>query len=68
MKDPTIKQDPKAWAAGYATGLAGQTGADAPRGVDGLAWQSGLIEGKADRARPPADRKPHRRPVHRLPR
>ena len=67
MKDPTIKQDPKAWEAGYAAGLAGRTG-EAPRGVDDWAWQSGLIEGKADRANPPAERKPHRRPVHSLPR
>jgi len=67
MNEPTIRQDPKAWRDGYAAGLAGQTG-EAPRGVDGLAWQSGLIEGRADRAKPPADRKPHRRPVHSVPR
>ena len=61
MKDPKIRQDPKAWADGYAAGLAGRTG-EAPQGVDGLAWQSGLIEGKADGTKPPAERKPHRRP------
>lgn len=56
-----IQQDPASWQAGYAAGLAGKTGT-APQGMDGLAWVSGLIEGKADRAKAPEQRKPHTRP------
>ena len=56
-----IKQDPTAWEAGYKAGLSGQA-TTAPPGVDGVAWYSGLIEGKADRSKAPEDRKPHTRP------
>jgi hypothetical protein len=42
-----IRQDPKAWQAGYAVGRAGKT-PPAPSGiVDELAFLSGVIEGKA---------------------
>jgi ribosome modulation factor len=56
-----LRQDPQAWEAGYQAGLAGKTG-PAPPGVDALAYYSGQIEGKADRAKPPEQRKPHTRP------
>ena len=41
-----IKQDPEAWEAGYEAGRAGKT-PPTPPGVDGLAFQSGVIEGRS---------------------
>jgi len=51
-----IQHDPKAWEAGHKAGLAGKRG-QAPRGVDASSYMSGLIEGLADRAKPPEQRK-----------
>jgi hypothetical protein len=45
-----MKQDLTAWKAGHAAGIAGKSPAT-PRGLDGLAFQAGVIEGKAERAR-----------------
>jgi len=44
-----ITQDAKSWEAGYKNGHGG-TLDETPKGVDGLAYTSGLIEGQADRA------------------
>lgn len=43
-----MKQDPKAWQAGYDAGKEGKS-PPTPRGLDGLSFQSGVIEGKAAR-------------------
>jgi hypothetical protein len=43
-----VKQDQKDWQKGYDAGVAGKPGA-VPRGVDGLSWTSGYVEGKAAR-------------------
>ena len=52
------KQDPISWATGYRAGLEGKTPPTPPDGVDdALAFQSGVIEGKADRLKQPEDRK-----------
>ena len=55
--------DEHSWDAGYNAGLAGKTATDRiPKDVtDYLAYLSGLIEGKADRLKPPDQRKPHTR-------
>ena len=45
-----IRQDPKAWQAGYEAGQAGKT-PPLPPGVDGLAFYSGVIEGQAVRGK-----------------
>lgn len=45
---PMVRQDPKAWEAGYNAGFDGKT-RRVPAGVDGLSFSSGLIEGEADR-------------------
>lgn len=45
-----IRQDSASWQAGYAAGLAGQA-PPTPPDVDGLSFQAGVIEGKADRQR-----------------
>lgn len=55
-----VEQHPADWQAGYDAGLAGQQ-IQPPRGVDGVAWYSGLIEGKADRSKPSEERKPQTR-------
>ena len=55
-----IQQERKAWEAGHAAGLAGKRG-QAPRGVDGSAYMSGLLEGLAERAKPPEPHKPDKR-------
>jgi hypothetical protein len=47
MEKP-IKQDPEAWRAGYEAGQAGQA-PPTPPGVDGLAFQAGVVEGRAAR-------------------
>ena len=53
-----IKQDPKSWTAGYMAGLENKNPPTPPDGVDdALAFQSGVIEGKADRLKQPEDRK-----------
>ena len=53
-----VKQDPKSWATGYKAGLDGKSPPTPPDGVDdALAFQSGVIEGKADRLKQPEDRK-----------
>jgi hypothetical protein len=56
MKQKPIKQDPQAWTAGYLAGLEGKA-QPTPPGVDGLAFQSGIIEGKADRLKKPEERR-----------
>ena len=43
-----IKQDPTAWQVGYVAGWAGQA-PPTPPDLDGLAFQAGVIEGRADR-------------------
>jgi hypothetical protein len=43
-------QDLVSWQAGYAAGQAGQA-PPTPPDMDGLSYQSGVIEGKADRQR-----------------
>jgi hypothetical protein len=45
-----LKQDQEAWEAGYLVGLAGKT-PPTPSGVDGLAFQSGVIEGRGASAK-----------------
>jgi hypothetical protein len=60
-KRPAIVQDPESWEAGHAAGLRGAKPHQPPGTRDGLAWISGYIEGKADRAKPPEERKPHTR-------
>jgi len=57
-----IEQDKKAWELGYQAGLEGKATTPPPPGVDGVAFYSGVIEGKADRSKPPEDRKPHTPP------
>ena len=59
-KRPAIEQNPADWEAGYKAGLAGQQ-IQPPRGVDPLAWYSGLIQGKDDLSKPPEKRKPQTR-------
>jgi hypothetical protein len=56
MREKVIKQDPKAWLAGYKAGLEGKA-PPTPEGVDGLAFHSGVIEGKADRLKKPEERR-----------
>jgi hypothetical protein len=51
-----IRQDPKAWQAGYEAGRAGETPLPPP-GVDGLAFYSGVIEGQAVRGKKIPQRK-----------
>jgi len=51
-----IRQDPKAWQAGYEAGQAGRT-PPPPPGVDGLAFYSGVIEGQAVRGKNISQRK-----------
>jgi hypothetical protein len=60
-KRPRIEQDPEDWQAGYEAGLAGGPRKPHPR-AGTLGFASGLIEGQADRAKPPEERKPHTRP------
>ena len=55
-----VELHPADWQAGYDAGLAGQQ-TPPPRGVDGVAWYAGLIEGKADKGKPPEERKPQTR-------
>ena len=43
-----VRMDRTAWQAGYAAGLAGQSSINPP-GLDGLAFISGYIEGRAHR-------------------
>jgi hypothetical protein len=62
MKQKSIKQDPKAWTAGYRAGLEGKA-PPTPAGVDGLAFQSGIIEGKADRNKKPEERRGGKTPA-----
>jgi ribosome modulation factor len=46
-----VRQDAESWAAGYKAGHSGQNTTTPPAGTkDSLAWISGAIEGKADRA------------------
>jgi len=53
-----IRQDPKAWQAGYEAGQAGRTPPPPPPpGVDGLAFYSGVIEGQAVRGKNISQRK-----------
>ena len=51
-----IKQDPEAWHAGYEAGQAGKT-PPTPPDLDGLAFQSGVIEGRAARGQSEPRRK-----------
>jgi ribosome modulation factor len=49
---PHITQDPASWQAGYNAGMSGQNPQTCPPEVpDSLAFWSGVIEGKAARAR-----------------
>lgn len=41
-----VKQDKKAWEAGFNAGLRGEQSTP-PEGVEVLGWSSGYIEGKA---------------------
>jgi hypothetical protein len=43
-----VSMDHQAWQAGYAAGLTGQSSTNPPE-LDGLAFSSGYIEGKAHR-------------------
>ncbi|CQR42199.1 conserved hypothetical protein [Thiomonas sp. CB3] len=43
-----VSMDHQAWQAGYAAGLAGKSSINPPE-LDGLAFSSGYIEGKAHR-------------------
>ncbi|MDE2466740.1 MAG: hypothetical protein KGO02_23945 [Alphaproteobacteria bacterium] len=43
-----VSMDRQAWLAGYAAGLAGLSSSNPPE-LDGLAFISGYIEGKAHR-------------------
>jgi hypothetical protein len=43
-----VSMDLAAWQAGYAAGLEGRS-SSTPHGLDGLAFSSGYIEGKAHR-------------------
>ena len=51
LSERGITQDERSWRAGYAAGytakLAGKPTLQAPRGVDGLSYASGAIEGAA---------------------
>jgi hypothetical protein len=47
---PTFEQDSRSWQVGYEAGLRGERPLT-PDGVDGLAFQSGVIEGLAERQR-----------------
>ena len=58
--EPAVKIDGKSWDMGYTAGLTGQSMHEPP-GVDGLSFISGYIEGKADKAKPPSERKPRHR-------
>jgi hypothetical protein len=40
-----VTQNQKDWQAGYDAGKTGKPG-HAPKGVDGLSWMSGYVEGK----------------------
>lgn len=60
---PDAKQDPKAWNAGYQAGLTGKA-PRTPPGVDGLAFQSGVIEGRADRLKKPEEQR--NQPIRRI--
>jgi hypothetical protein len=48
MHAPIVIQDSASWRTGYRDGLAGDC-ATPPPGLDGLAYVSGLIEGRAAR-------------------
>jgi hypothetical protein len=55
-----IRQDPKAWQAGYDAGRAGKAPTAPPDVVDELAFLSGVIEGKAAYDKLGPERKPAR--------
>jgi hypothetical protein len=56
-----IRQDPKAWQAGYEAGQQAGKTPPLPPGVDGLAFYSGVIEGQAVRGKNIAQRESHAR-------
>jgi hypothetical protein len=45
-----IRQDQKSWEKGRADGVRGAA-SKCPKGLDQLAYTSGYVEGKADRAK-----------------
>jgi hypothetical protein len=63
MIETKVKQNPKSWEADYQAGLIAPTAASGkkplPQDLDSLSYYSGMIEGIADRAKPPEQRKPH---------
>jgi hypothetical protein len=52
-----IRQDPKAWQAGYEAGQRAGKTPPLPPGLDGLAFYSGVIEGQAVRGKNVPQRK-----------